>query len=89
MAGFTAAQWCELTTIFNGRLLRGERGTNAVKTEGWNLFSTGNTVTAEELESIDGDSPAFNLGIRTGRGLVVVDTKPHYGRRGYLLQSKW
>ena len=73
MAGFTAAQWCELTNIFNGRLLRGERGTNAIKTEGWNLFSTGDTVTAEELETIDGDAPAFNLGIRTGRGLVVVD----------------
>ena len=73
MANFTAAQWCELAAIFDGRLLRGERGTNAIKTEGWNLFSTGNTVSAEELETIDGEAPAFNLGIRTGRGLVVVD----------------
>ena len=73
MAGFTAAHWGELTNIFSGRLLRGERGTNAIKTEGWNLFSNGDTVTAEELEQVDGDAPAFNLGIRTGRGLVVVD----------------
>ena len=73
MTGFTAAHWGELTNIFGGRLLRGERGTNAIKTEGWNLFSNGDTVTAEELEAVDGDAPAFNLGIRTGRGLVVVD----------------
>ena len=73
MAGFTAAHWGELTNIFSGRLLRGERGTNAIKTEGWNLFSNGDTVTVEELEQVDGDAPAFNLGIRTGRGLVVVD----------------
>lgn len=73
VARFTASKWCELANIFGGRLLRGERGTNAIKTEGWNLFSTGDTVTHEELELIDDESPAFNLGIRTGRGLVVVD----------------
>lgn len=73
MADFTAADWSSLAAIFNGRLLRGERGTNAIKSEGWNLFSTGDTVTLEELEGIDEDAPAFNLGIRTGRGLVVVD----------------
>ena len=45
MADFTAADWSSLAAIFNGRLLRGERGTNAIKSEGWNLFSTGDTVT--------------------------------------------
>ena len=73
MAQFTAAQWGELAPIFAGRLLRGERGTNAIKTEGWNLFTTGDTVTPEELETVNEHAPAFNLGIRTGRGLVVID----------------
>ena len=73
MAEFTAEGWPELAAIFSGRLLRGERGTNVIKSPNWNLFSTGDTVTMEELENVDGESPAFNLGIRTGRGLVVVD----------------
>jgi len=73
MANFTAASWGELLNIFPGRILRGERGTNAIKSVGWNLFKTGNTVTGEELELIDDDYPAFNLGIRTGRGLIVID----------------
>ena len=73
MANFTADRWAELLNIFGGRLLKGERGTNRVKTPGWKLFELGDTVRLEELEEVDGHYPAFNLGIRTGRGLVVVD----------------
>lgn len=73
MANFTAASWSDLLNIFPGRILKGERGTNAIHSAGWNLFETGNTVTGEELELIDEEHPAFNLGIRTGRGLVVID----------------
>jgi hypothetical protein len=73
MINFRADRWVELVDIFGGRLLKGERGTNKILTPGWNKFETGDTVTLEELEQVDPDNPAFNLGIRTGRGLVVVD----------------
>ena len=54
-------------------MLKGERGTNRIKTPGWNLFELGDTISQEELDGVDETYPAFNLGIRTGRGLVVVD----------------
>ena len=73
MANFTAGDWGKLFELFPGRVLRGERGTNKVITKGWNRFDAGNTVTEGELEEIDEDNPQINLGIRTGRGLVVVD----------------
>ena len=73
MANFTAADWGKLFELFPGRVLRGERGTNKVITKGWNRFDAGNTVTEGELEEIDEENPQINLGIRTGRGLVVVD----------------
>ena len=73
MANFTAGDWGKLFELFPGRVLRGERGTNKVITKGWNRFDAGNTVSEEEIEEIDEENPQINLGIRTGRGLVVVD----------------
>ena len=58
MANFTAASWSELLNIFPGRILKGERGTNAIHSPGWNLFEAGNTVTGEELELIE-RTPGF------------------------------